>query len=594
MNNTRITEEAYIVKSLVKLYHYLKPYKVYVVMAPLLMLFEVAFSLIQPAMMQRIIDVGIQQLDLSYVISNGLLMIFFSFLSTICAIGVLIFASKATFNFGADLRKALYKNIQAFSFHNIDKLSTGHLITCMTNDIHQIQTLTTMVLRVLIRSPFTFIGSIVMAYITCGPLAKLLIFIIPILILIIVVVIKMVIPLYRKIQSKIDDLNNLVRESISAIKVVKSFVRSDHEAERFNKSNSELMNFSVRASKMMATVMPLIMLIINLGVVAVLWYGSHSVVLGQLKVGQIMAFINYLLQILFSLMIASMALFHSSRAFASADRIVEVLETQSEIEDLPCPDEFDHTTFVADDIIFDHVSFSYDDDNLALQDISFKIKKGQTVAILGQTGSGKSTLVHLLPRFYDIKSGNIYIGGYDIKKIPLKTLRQHIGIVQQDTFLFAGSIAYNLKFGNPDATINTIQSATSIAQAEEFIQEFEDTYDYQIEQGGNNLSGGQKQRISIARTLVMEPPILIMDDSTSAVDYITETKLQQALTTYASNKTCLIITQRVSAAMTADKIIILDQGRISAEGSHDSLLKNNLAYQEIYHSQNDSGGDVHV
>jgi len=567
-----------------KLLPYLKPYWKAVLLAPLLMIIEVICDLSQPSLLARIIDNGVMKGDLTFILRTGLLMIGIAAIGMIGGVGCTIASSIASQSFGTDLRSDVFKKVQSFSFSNLDRFKTGSLITRLTNDIVQLQTVVLMSLRIVVRAPLLFIGGIIMTILISPKLATILLFSIPLLLIGFIYVTKHSFPLFTLLQQKIDKVNSVIRENLSGVRVVKAFVRSELEKSRFTSANEELMNTAISAFLLVISVMPIMMLIMNISVVAVLWFGGIQVHRGGLQVGEIMALINYMTQILFSLMMIGNILIFVTRASASAERINEVLETKVDIEN---PKEADTTPIKDGEVIFEDVSFSYNshDGEPVLKDISFIASSGETIAILGTTGAGKSTLVSLIPRLYDPTKGRILIDGRDIRSIDLKTLRSSIGIVLQESILFSGTIRDNICWGNENATEEEIIEVTKIAQAYDFIMSFPDGFDTLIGQRGVNLSGGQKQRLAIARAIIKKPAILILDDSTSAVDLATEQRILRGLKEIMGQCTIFIIAQRISTVMNADKILILDNGRIVAQGTHRELLEENPIYQDIYRSQ---------
>lgn len=567
-----------------KLSKYLKPYWKVAMLAPLLILVEVFMDLLQPKLISNIVNHGVLAQDIDYVIRTGLLMVGVSIVGLLGGVGCTIAASISSQSFGADLREDLFKIVQAFSFKNLDELKTGSLITRLTNDVVQVKNVVQAMLRVLIRAPFLAIGSFVMALTLSPKLALIFVVIIPLLVIVVGFVVKKGFPIFSQVQKKLDGVNNVMQENLSGMRVVKAFVRADYEKKRFRTANDDLMDIAIKGNRVVGLIMPLMMLIMNASIVAVIWFGGLQNWNGDINLGDLIAFINYVTQVLFSLMLVGMMLIFVSRAKASADRINEVLETKSEIVEPEAP-------WVGElkvgKVVFDNVSFAYDQlgEELVLKDINLTAKPGETLAILGSTGAGKSTLVNLIPRLYDTTKGRIFIDGVDIRDISLRDLRSNIGIVLQEAILFTGTIKENISFGKPDATDEEIEAAAKAAQAHDFIMKTPDRYDTQLGQRGINLSGGQKQRISIARALLINPLILIFDDSTSAVDIGTESRIQKALKEQMRKSTSLIIAQRISSVLEADKIVVLDEGRIVAEGTHKELMKNSSVYQDIYRSQ---------
>jgi ATP-binding cassette subfamily B protein len=571
-----------------KLLGFLKPYWQWATLAPLLMVLEVVMDLMQPRLIQRIVDQGIATMDMSVVVNTGLLMIGLAGIGAIGGIGCTYFAIKAAQSFGADVRAALFRQVQSFSFGNLDRLGTGQLITRLTNDVTQVQEMIAMVLRIMVRAPLLLVGSIVMAIITSPQLALILVVLIPLVTAFLIFLISRAYPLFGLVQAKLDNLNTVMQENLAGVRVVKAFVRNEHEKKRFSETNDDLMQQNIKAARTVALGRPVMMLLLNTGVVAVIWFGGLQVSYGNLQTGQIIAFINYLMRTLMSLMFVSMLVMRFARAQASADRIEEVLENEPQVRDKPnaLPDFAPQGR-----IAFENVAFGYDGHEAepVLRHVSFVAEPGQTVAILGATGSGKSSLVHLIPRFYDVDDGRITIDGTDIRDVRQEDLRREIGIALQESVLFTGTIRDNIRYGRPDASDEAVVGAAQAAQAHDFIMSLPDGYDTMLGQRGVNLSGGQKQRVAIARALLIDPTILILDDSTSSVDVETETKIQEALEELMANRTSFVIAQRISTVLTADKILVLDKGRIVAKGTHAQLLESSPIYQEIYDSQLGNG-----
>ena len=570
---------------MMKLSFYLKPYWKAALLAPFLMLVEVFMDLLQPKLIASIINDGVLKYDLLHIRNVGVLMVGAALIGLLGGIGCIVFSSKAAFGFGADIRSDLFDKVQSFSFSNLDKFKAGSLVTRLTNDVVQLQNVVMAMLRILIRAPFLAIGSFIMALTISPKLALILVVIIPLLSVALLLVVRKAFPLFIEVQQKIDSLNTVLQESLSGIRVIKAFVRADYEERRFGKENDELMYITVKASRLIALIIPIMMLLMNLTVVAIIWFGGLQVWEGAIEIGDIVALINYITQILFSLMMVGMMLMFVSRAKASAERINEVLETEPEINNI---DNAKKDAVKSGKVVFDNVSFSYDnsENSLVLKDINFTAEPGQIVAILGATGSGKSSLINLIPRLYDTTKGRVLVDGTDVREIGLHTLRSNIGIVLQETILFSGTVKHNVSFGrSPQATQTEIEGACVIAQAHDFIMEMPNGYETELGQRGVNLSGGQKQRLAIARALLIKPRILILDDSTSALDFATESKLQEALKEVMRESTVFVIAQRISSVTEADKILVLDEGRIAAEGTHKELIKSSPIYQEIYRSQ---------
>ncbi len=560
---------------------FLKPYWKITLLAPLFMMLEVSMDLLQPVLMAQIINEGVMKGDLDTIQRTGGLMILVAFIGLIGGAGCTVFSSTASMHFAADLRKKVFDKVQSFSFQNLDMFKGGSLITRMTADIVQLQMFVMMVLRS-IRSPLLTIGSVIMAFTISFKLALIFAVTIPILFIILFLLIRKAFPTYNIVQQKLDKVNTVLQENLMGIRVVKAFVRSDFENKRFGQANEDYTKNAVKAARIVSFNMPVLMLILNFSLVVILWFGAHQSWNGSLQVGDLIAFINYVTQVLFAVMMIGMMMITISRSKVSADRIQEVLHTDSNLVD----DKYAaHQAIAKGEVVFDNVSFSFDGQNEVLKDISLVAKPGQTVAILGATGSGKSTMVQLIPRLYDTTSGMVMIDGTNVRNISLEHLRTSVGVVLQQSILFSGTIRDNIRYGKLNATQAEVELAAKAACAHEFIINMPEGYDTVLGQRGTNLSGGQKQRISIARALLVRPAILVLDDSTSAVDLGTESRIQKALGELLKYSTVFIIAQRISSVMEADKIIVLEDGRISAEGTHEQLLKDSEVYQEIYCSQ---------
>ena len=551
------------------------------IIAPLCMMVEVYMDLLQPTFLSQIIDVGVANGDLHYVLTIGFKMIIVAIVGAIGGMLCSTFAAVAAMSLGERLRQGLFNKIQELSFLEIDKLKTSSLITHLTNDITQIQQMFLMSLKIAVRAPLLAIGGIFMAVRLSTKLSTVFLISIPLIVVGIVIILKKSLPLFTTVQSKIDNVNTVMRENILGIRVIKSFTLEGNENKRFNEVNDDLKESSIKSQNMNMILWPFASLIMNLSVVAILWFGGNLVNTGGLEIGKIMAFINYLTQIMFSTIMVINIMMNISRAKASADRVNKVFNTESSIV------EADNAKDINEfDIEFKNVSFRYNKNSEnVLENISFKAKEGETIGIIGSTGCGKSSLVSLIPRLYDVTEGEILIGGVNIKDIKLNTLRDKIGVVLQESILFSGTIEDNLKFGNKNATTEMMEESAINAQAYEFISTKEDGYQSKVEQRGKNLSGGQKQRLSIARTLIKNPKILIMDDSSSALDMATEAKLQNAIKTNMTDSTVFIIAQRISGVMDADKIIVMDEGQIVDIGTHEELLQSSEIYRSIAVSQ---------
>ena len=554
---------------------------IYTILAPLMMFIEVIMDLNQPKLMSDIIDIGIANGDISYVLNVGFKMIVVAFIGILGGMLCGIFATLASMNMGKNIRQSLFDKIQSLSFLEIDKFKTSSLITRLTNDVTQVQNMVMMGLRGMVRSPLIFLGGIIMSLTISVKLSMIFLIAIPLIILSVTLITSKSIPFFTEMQKKIDNVNLVMRENLLGVRVVKAFTIENKVRERFSNANKELMDTSIKAQGVTILLWPLVTLIMNLSVVAVLWFGGNYVNNGSLEIGKIMAFINYLVQIMGSLNMLVMIIINFSRAKVSAERINEVLDIESSIKDRENTEKIENF-----DVEFKDVYFKYNKDGeYVLKDISFKASEGEKIGIIGPTGSGKSSLISLIPRLYDTTSGSVMIGNKDVRSLKIKDLRKIIGVVLQDTTLFSGSIADNLRFGMEDANEEMMDSATRDAQAFEFINSSNEGYNREVGQRGKNLSGGQKQRISIARTLIKNPKILILDDSSSALDMETESKLQNSLKNRMKDSTVFLIAQRISAVMYSDKIIVLDNGEIAAIGTHKELIKNCEIYRSIAISQ---------
>ncbi len=559
---------------------YLKPYWKQALIAPLLMILEVAMDLMQPRMMQRIVDEGIRFGNQKLVLETGLIMLVFALLGAVGGIGCTVFAVRAAFYFGTDLRSSVYRKIQTLSFGNLDQLGTGQLVTRLTNDVTQVQEVVLIALRILVRVPLIMVGSLVMAFLTNPQLALMALPLIPPLAIMLWFVIRRAYPLYLRVQNALDRVNTIIQENLAGVRVIKAFVREEHEKQRFGEANTEMTTHSIQAMQLTAITGPVLLLLMNVCIAGIIWFGGTAVNQGTLTVGEIIAMITYLTQMLSSVLMVSMLLIRLSRAQASTERISEVLNSVPDVRD--CPDalqEFHPQGRVA----FENVTFGYGEP--VLKEVSFVAEPGQTIAILGTTGSGKTSLVHLIPRFYDVTAGRVTIDGIDVRDIAQVALRAHIGIALQEAVLFSGTITENIRQGNLNAADDTVKAAARAAQADEFIADLPEAYATRLGQRGVNLSGGQKQRMSIARALIRKPTILILDDSTSAVDVETESSIQDALATLMKGRTSFVVAQRISTVLNADKILVLDDGRLVAEGTHQSLIHSSPIYCQIYESQ---------
>lgn len=566
-----------------KLLKYIKPYTLFAFLGPFFMCIEVAMDLLQPTIMQMIIDIGIANEDNAYVIKLGLLMLLSAVIGLIGGIGSSIYATKAAVYFASDIRRDVFRKTESFSNQNTDAFGAGKLITIVTNDLASIQQALMMTLRVFVRGPLLFIGSVVIVWLTAPELFPVLLVTIPILIVFIYYFSFKSGKLFAKVQKAMDQVNTKLQETLAGIRVIKAFDRGDHETERFQSVNQALTKRNLSAEQVIFTLMPITMFVVNLGVVAGLWMGVIKVSEGTIQVGVILAFINYLNIMMNGLMSSSHVLMQITRAFPSAGRINQVLETNI---DITGPDQPMTKSNIQGEVEFNQVHFSYHKNGESLlKNISFQAKAGETIGIIGSTGSGKSTLVKLIPRLYDPDSGSVLIDGVDIKNYSLEDLRSAIGFVPQKALLFTGSIEDNFRFGKDDATISEMEDAAEAAVASEFIHRFDDGFSHSLSQGATNLSGGQKQRLSIARAFIRKPKILILDDSTSAVDAISESSVQRALKQAHSNTTLFIISSKISSIIDADRIIVMEDGEIESIGTHGELLTKSKVYQDIYATQ---------
>ncbi len=575
---------------------YIKPYTLYFILGPILMLTEVAGEIVLPTIMASMIDYGIGDatagLGTGYIITRALMMIGCIGIMICGGIGGHYFSIKAAIGFSADLRQGVFEKVQSFSFKNIDNFSTGSLVTRLTNDITQVQNMVRMLLIMAMRSPGMLIGGIIMACRINARLALILTVVIPVLGFTIGMLLKTAFPRFGVMQKKLDNLNSGIQENITNVRVIKSFVRQKFEIKKFSDANDDLMNSTLRALKIVITTMPVMTLAMNITTLVVVWTGGNFVVGGSMGVGELTAFTTYITQILMSLMMVSMLFLQLSRALASSARISEVLKTEADLTDEKATAK--DKTVTEGRVEFKNVYFKYYEKRKenVLEDISFTANPGEIVGIIGTTGSGKSSLVQLIPRLYDVVSGSVLVDGVDVREYSLKNLRNGVGMVLQKNVLFSGSIEENLRWGDENATMEEIRAAAEAAQADGFVTSFTDGYNMELGQGGVNVSGGQKQRLCIARALLKKPKILILDDSTSAVDTATEAKIREAFATSLKDSTKIIIAQRITSVIDADKIIVLEDGRIAGEGTHAELMQNCDEYREIYYSQMDKEKEV--
>ncbi len=566
---------------------YARPYLYAFILGPILMITEVVGEVVLPALMAQIINVGAANRDVAYILEMGGVMILTALVMMGGGIGGAWFAARASISFGADLRNDCFRQVQKFSFRNIDSFSTGSLVTRLTNDITQVQNLIMMGLRMMLRAPGMLIGAIIMAVAMNPGLARIFFVILPVMVVTIASIMLTAFPRFTLMQKKLDRVNSNIQECLQNVRVIKSFVRGDHEEKRFLKSNEELMESSLRAFKVVILQMPLVALFMNLTTLAVVWLGGREVLIGDMPVGNLTAFTTYIVQVLMSLMMLAMVFLQSSRAIASARRINEVLDTRIDLTDEAASQK--EKLVEKGSIEFKNVSFRYykDSREKVLDDVTLRIEPGQTVGIIGSTGCGKTTLVSMIPRLYDADEGQILVDGTDVREYSLKHLREGVGMVLQKNVLFSGTVEDNLRWGDENASEEQVRSAARAAQADAFLNSFPEGYQTFLGQGGVNVSGGQKQRLCIARALLKKPKILILDDSTSAVDTATETKIRESFSTTLKDTTKLIIAQRITSVMEADRIVVMDEGRIVGQGSHQELMESCSAYREIYDSQMD-------
>lgn len=566
---------------------YIKPYLSAFIIGPILMIVEVVGEVLLPKFMANIINIGAANHDVPYIISMGAVMVLTALFMMAGGVGGAYFAAKAAISFSADLRSDTFQKVQQFSFANLDQYSTGSLVTRLTNDVTQVQNLINMALRMMLRAPGMLIGALIMAFMMNAELALVILVVIPVLVLLIGLVIKTAFPRFNMMQKKLDALNSNIQEVLTNVRVIKSFVRGEYEEEKFARSNEELKESSLSAFNVVILNMPIMMLIMNLTTLGVVWFGGKQILAGTMPVGDLTAFTSYIVQILMSLMMLAMVLLQCSRAMASLHRITEVLDTKVTLTDEGCakPDK----KVESGKVEFKDVTFRYYKDNkeAVLSHISFQIESGKVLGIIGGTGSGKTTLVQMIPRLYDADQGEILVDDVNVKDYSLQNLRQGVGMVLQKNVLFSGSIMENLMWGDEEASREEILQAARAAQADGFVSGFVKGYETELGQGGVNVSGGQKQRLCIARALIKKPKILILDDSTSAVDTATEAKIRESFGTTLKDTTKIVIAQRITSVMGADEILVLEEGQIVGKGSHEELLAGCQAYQEIYYSQMD-------
>ncbi len=565
-----------------KLLPYMRKYKWQAILAPIIMIVDVMGDILIPYLMSLIVDIGIANRDTQYILRIGLIMSLVTITATALGIYSTHLGATAGYGFASEVRKDAYKKIQGFSFANLDKLHTSSLITRITNDCNTLGQVTMMTLRMAVRSPFLLLFALIMAYRVDASLARVFLFVIPIMFIGTVLLLKKARPLFDRMQEGLDNLNGIVRENLIGIRLIKSFNRQDFTEERFKVRNDQLQATSLEAIGIMVTMMPLMNLLIYGCILAVLWYGGQMVMVGTMKSGALISFITYIMQIMMAMMMLSMYFMQATRGVASANRIIEVLETEPDIVSPQGGKEL-----IRDGSIeFRDVCFKYPSSpELALKDINLVVKSGETLGIIGSTGSSKSTLVQLIPRLYDASQGQVLVAGSDVRDYDIKALRDKVAFVLQTNVLFSGTIRENMLWGDENAKDEKIIWALKKAQAWEFVQDYPDGLDHPVEQGGSNFSGGQRQRLSIARSLMKDPKIIILDDSTSAVDVATDARIRQEFKKDLAGVTTIIIAQRISSVKDADRILVMEKGEINSIGDHESLLSTSKVYQEIYSSQ---------
>lgn len=569
-----------------KLSKYIRPYILFAIIAPVMMVIEVSMDLLQPTILQHIIDDGIAQNDTSYIVEMFGLMIATSVIGLIGGIGCSIYASRTAVNFSTDLRQDLYETITYFSNSSKDKFTLGKLVTNLTSDMEMLQRALTMLLKIFVRGPMMFIGAIVIVFITARELFPILLVVVPILAFCMYYFTALSGKLFHKVQKVVDMVNTKVQENLAGIRVIKAYNRKNHQIEQFTEVNTQLMKRSMAADQIIGVLAPLTMFVVNLGIVAALWMGAIKVDNNTLQVGVILAFINYLMMVMQGLMSSSMVLVQLARAIPSAGRIVEVLEEKTDLTS-PLKPEIKQ---IKGSISFENVSFSYlKETESVLKNISFHVNAGETVGIIGMTGSGKSTLVKMIPRLFDPDSGSVKIDGVPIGSYSLEHLRQSIGFSPQKATLFSKTIADNLRYGKSDATSEDIVQALQSANAKEFVDKLDAGTEHLLTQGATNLSGGQKQRLAMARSFIRKPSILVLDDVTSAVDSISEKTIQRAIEEQFSDATKVIVSSKISSIRHADQILVMDDGKIAAQGTHEQLLQESILYQEMAKTQAEKG-----
>ncbi len=578
--------------SIRKILPFLKKYRWQMIIATAAMMVMAITDLLVPRQVQTIIDQGITNFDNQVVIRSSLLMIGLTVVSLILAFVNTTFAVRVSESFAADLRNKAFSQIQKFSFANLDKLQSGELLVRMTSDINIVKMSVQMTMRILFRAPLMLVGSLFMLITTSPSLAMLLLVMLPAVLVLVLVFSNKARPLFTAVQKRLEKVNTVLHENIAGVRLVRSFVRADYEKTKFADVNEDLTQTQIKVNKLLSFLMPTLMLIINLGIAALLWFGGNMTIAGTITVGQIVAFSNYLFMTMFPIMLLGMILPQYYASIASMDRILEVVEAEPTIV-FP---EMSEDKITEGRVVFENVRLDYDGDGEeyapVLRNVSFRAEPGQTVAILGATGSGKTSLVNLIARLYDPTEGRVMIDGVDVRQFSQAELRRNVAMALQNAILFSGTIADSIRFGRPEASDEEVIASAKAAQAHEFIMEKENGYQSHVEQRGANFSGGQKQRLAIARALCVNPRILILDDSTSAVDVETEAEIQKALEKLMLDRTSFVVAQRISTVLSADKIIVLENGRIAAEGTHQTLIETSPIYQAIYHSQLGNGLEI--
>ena len=576
-------------KPLIRMGRFLRPYWRRILIAVLLLVGVVAADLLIPRLTQQVIDEGIAERDMGAIARTSLLMLGAALVSALFAVANTLLSVRVGLNTGADLRSAIARKVQTFSFGNLDDFQTGQLMVRATSDVQMVEMVVQMGMRIMARAPLWALGSIAMLILTSPRLALIMLGLVPVIGLFVWFFLTKARPLFLEVQQKLDRLNQVLQENLAGVRVVKAFVRDDYEIERFEEANDDLLERSLEVMRFLSLVIPTMFFLVNLSIVAVIWFGGVSTIQGGFSVGQLVASVNYMLYAIFPMMMLGMMVMPISSASASAGRIWEVLDSEPDVEQ---PADATELPQIEGEVMLRDVFFGYDghSEEPVLQGIDLTAEPGQTVALLGATGSGKSTLVHLIPRFYDANRGKVMLDGVDVRQIPLHQLRTHVGVALQEPVLFTGTIRDNIRYGRPGASEEEVVAAAQAAQAHAFITSFPEGYDTYVGQRGVNLSGGQKQRLAIARALLVDPEVLILDASTSSVDVQTEIQIEQALEGLMEDATTFVIAQRISSVLTADKIIVLDRGKVAAEGTHEELMASSEIYQEIYRSQLGDGG----